>query len=74
MNELTRMKLWTLSFNESMFKQELANLFVQMNKEEQFDLLLYCYQKYSDMHPDVLVEIFSKFHDESNKTLLSSMN
>lgn len=59
MNKSTKKKLMSLSYNKMLFKQGLSEIIKHLDKDGQFDLLLYCYKNYSDIHPDVLYEIFS---------------
>ncbi len=61
MNDYIRMKLWGVSFWKPLFKEELVKILKNSGQEEYFDLLMYCYSKYSDMHPEILSEVFAEY-------------
>lgn len=64
MKDYIRMKLWGVSFLKPLFREELIKILKNAEPEEYFDLLLYCYNKYSDMHPEILAEVFSVYKNE----------
>jgi hypothetical protein len=73
MNEYIRMKLWGVSFSKPLFKEELIKILEASEPESYIDLLIYCYSKYSDMHPEILEEVFTEFR-KYNKTPVSVEN
>jgi hypothetical protein len=74
MNNHSRHKLWVLSMVKPLFRQELINLLEKSNEEQRFDLLIYCYEKYSDMHPEVLLEVFARYHENKSTGLNTGEN
>ncbi len=58
MIEYAKVILWGVSFWEVLFKKELEKIIAWSDEEEIAELVKYCYDKYSDMHPDVLNEVF----------------
>ncbi len=58
MIEYAKVILWGVSFWEVLFKKELEKIVQWSNSEEVEELRKYCYDKYSDMHPNVLDEVF----------------
>ena len=58
MIEYAKVILWGVSFWEVLFKKELEKIIEWSDEEERTELMKYCYDKYSDMHPDVLNEVF----------------
>lgn len=58
MIEYAKVILWGVSFWEVLFKKELEKIIEWSDVEERAELMKYCYEKYSDMHPDVLNEVF----------------
>ncbi|MFW6369796.1 MAG: hypothetical protein ACOC10_01165 [Bacteroidota bacterium] len=58
MIEYAKVILWGVSFWEVLFKKELEKIVHWSDEEELAELRKYCYDKYSDMHPDVLNEVF----------------
>lgn len=69
MKEYTRMKLWAVSLWKPLFKEELIKVIENSDQEELFDLLIYCYDKYSDMHPEILSEVFSDLKNSFYKAV-----
>jgi hypothetical protein len=59
MIEYAKVILWGVSFWEVLFKKELEKIIEWSDDEELAELAKYCYDKYSDMHPDVLNEVFA---------------
>jgi hypothetical protein len=59
MKESARMKLWENCLDKSLFRKELENILATTTSHDLFDVLKYCFDKYSDMHADVLQEVFS---------------
>ena len=66
MKEHTRMKLWGVSLWKPHFREELIKIIENSEREELFDLLIYCYDKYSDMHPEILAEVFSELKNRAS--------
>lgn len=58
MIEYAKVILWGVSFWKALFKKELQKIIEWSNPDELYELRKYCYEKYSDMHPDVLDEVF----------------
>ena len=69
MKEYIRMKLWGVSFWKPLFKEELKIILENSKGEEFLDVLIYCYNKYSDMHPEILEEVFSEYRNNFNKAI-----
>ncbi|HZH71954.1 MAG TPA: hypothetical protein VFD91_05650 [Mariniphaga sp.] len=69
MKDYFKMKLWGVSFYKPLFKEELKNVLSTTNEENLVNVLIYCYNKYSDMHPEVLEEVFSEYRRELNKAI-----
>lgn len=69
MKEYYRMKLWGLSFGKSEFKQELIRIVESSDGESLLDLMIYCYEKYSDMHPEILAEVFAEYEKQLNPSV-----
>ncbi len=67
--ESSRIKLLKASFNKLLFKEELEKLVYNTSQDKIFDVLIYCYNKYSDMHAEVLLEVFINYKKSSNKEL-----
>lgn len=59
MIEYAKVILWGVSFWESLFRKELLKIVSWSNNEELAELRKYCYDKYSDMYPHVLDEVFA---------------
>lgn len=59
MIEYAKVILWGVSFWKALFKKELKKIITWSNSTELAELRKYCYDKYYDMHPDVLDEVFS---------------
>jgi hypothetical protein len=59
MIEYAKVILWGVSFWKALFKKELEKIIEWSSKEEFSELRKYCFDKYSDMHPDVLNEVFA---------------
>lgn len=55
------MKLWGVSFGKQQFKNELSKIVDNSEGENLLDLMIYCYEKYSDMHPEILAEVFADY-------------
>jgi hypothetical protein len=60
MIDYAKLKLWNVSISRILFKTELEKLINWADKQEINWLRNYCYDKYLDMHPDVLEEVFVK--------------
>lgn len=58
MIEYAKVILWGVSFWKGLFKKELEKIMQWSDNKEIIELRNYCYEKYSDMHPDVLEEVF----------------
>ena len=58
MIEYAKVILWGVSFWEVLFKKELEKIIQWSDEEELAELRKYCIDKYSDMHPNVLNEVF----------------
>ena len=70
MKEDDKLKLWEVCLNKPLFRKELEKLVSRTTEHEIFDVLKYCYDKYSDMHADVLLDVFSnygKIHSKEEK-------
>lgn len=63
----TKMILWNASFNRSMFRKELEKLVSDTNEQEIYDILIYCYDKYSDAFSEILLDVFSNRKEFSKK-------
>ncbi len=59
MIEYAKVILWGVSFWKNLFKKELEKIISWSDSKELIELRKYCYDKYSDMHPDVLDEVFA---------------
>ena len=59
MIEYAKVILWGVSFWKALFKKELEKIIQWSDSAELAELRKYCYDKYSDMHPDVLEEVFA---------------
>jgi hypothetical protein len=60
MTDYAKLKLWSVSISGNLFKNELIQLINWADNQEINWLKNYCYEKYLDMHPDVLEEVFLK--------------
>ncbi len=69
MKEYARLKLWEVCLYKPLFKKELEKLVSRTSEHEIFDVLKYCYDKYSDMHADVLLEVFSNYTHTRHKDI-----
>lgn len=69
MKEYYRMKLWGVSFWKPLFKDELKKVLENSDEDDLLDVLIYCYNKYSDTYPEILEEIFSQYRNELNKAI-----
>ena len=58
-NENARMKLKETCVSKVLFKKELEKIIGSTNKHDLLYVLKYCYDNYSDMHPDVLLEVYN---------------
>ncbi len=58
--EDTRMKLRETCNNKLLFRKELEKVVVRTSRHDLFLVLKYCYNKYYDMHADVLLEVFNE--------------
>ena len=58
MKEFERMILWEASFDRSLFRNELEKYLKTASEQEKFDALKYCYEKYSDSYPEILLDVF----------------
>lgn len=61
MKEYAKCKLWEVCLFKPLFRKELEKLVSHTTEHEIFDVLKYCYDKYSDMHADVLLDVFSNY-------------
>jgi hypothetical protein len=59
MIEYAKVSLLGVSLWKALFKKELLKIIEWSDEEELDELQKYCYEKYNDMHPDVLAEVFS---------------
>lgn len=66
MKAYARIKLWEMCLDKRLFRAELEKIVSNSSRSEIYDVLIYCYEKYSDMHADVLFDIFSKYKKYSN--------
>lgn len=69
MKAYARIKLWEMCLDKQLFKAELEKIISNTSRNEMFDVLVYCYQKYSDMHAEVLFDVFSKYQNYSSNKL-----
>ena len=67
MKEYYRMKLWGVSFWKPLFKKELMHVLKNTQQDDLVNVLIYCYNKYSDMHSEILEEVFSNYQRGLNK-------
>lgn len=67
MKEYAKLKLWEVCLYKPLFRKELEKLVSRTNQHDIFDVLKYCYDKYSDMHADVLLDVFSNYKMVSTK-------
>lgn len=58
MIEYAKVILWGVSFWEGLFRKELEKIIAWSDEKELAELRNYCYDKYVDIHPDVLNEVF----------------
>jgi hypothetical protein len=58
MIEYAKVSLLGVSLWKALFKKELLKIIEWSNEEELDELQRYCYEKYSDMHADILAEVF----------------
>lgn len=58
MTDYAKLTLWNVSISRNLFKKELLRLIDWADKQEIKWLQNYCYEKYLDMYPDVLEEVF----------------
>jgi hypothetical protein len=59
MIEYAKVILWGVSFWKVLFKKELEKIIEWSDASELTEIRKYCYDKYIDMHPDVLNEVFA---------------
>ena len=59
MIEYAKVILWGVSFWKALFKKELEKIIQWSDPVELTEIRNYCYEKYNDMHPDVLEEVFT---------------
>jgi hypothetical protein len=59
MIEYAKVSLLGVSLWKALFKKELEKIIEWSDEEEIDELKRYCFEKYNDMHPDVLAEVFS---------------
>lgn len=59
MIEYAKVILWGVSFWKALFRKELKKIVTWSTSTELTELQHYCYEVYSDMHPEVLDEVFS---------------
>jgi hypothetical protein len=52
-------KLKETCSNKPLFKKELERIIGSTNRHDLLYVLKYCYDNYSDMHPDVLLEVYN---------------
>lgn len=69
MKEYYRMKLWGMSFGKLEFREELSKIVENIEGESLLDLMIYCYEKYSDMHPEILADVFSGYKNQLNHSV-----
>lgn len=69
MNEYIKMKLWGVSFWKHLFRKELISIFENSDPDDYIELLIYCYNKYSDMHPEILAEVFAEFKTQISRPI-----
>ncbi len=67
MNDNAKMKLWEVCLHKPLFREELNKLVSRTNEYEIFEVLKYCYDKYSDMHADVLLEVFLNYRKQNSE-------
>ena len=67
MKEFAKIQLWEVCLNKPLFRKELEKLVSRTTEHEIFDVLKYCYEKYSDMYADVLQEVFSTYARNRSK-------
>ncbi len=60
MIDYAKLTLWNVSISRNLFKTELTKLIKWADNQEITWLRNYCYDKYLDMYPDVLDEVFYK--------------
>jgi hypothetical protein len=60
MIDYAKLTLWNVSISRNLFKNELIKLIKWADNQEITWLRNYCYDKYLDMYPDVLEEVFYK--------------
>ncbi len=58
MIEYAKIVLWGVSFWKQLFRKELIKIANWCEPVELLQLKKYCYDKYYDIHPDVIDEIF----------------
>ena len=58
MIEYAKIVLWGVSFRKQLFHKELRKILDWCNNEEKRALEKYCYEKYYDMHPEIIDDVF----------------
>lgn len=58
MIEYAKVVLWGVSFEQKLFRKELHKIAGWCDSAELPNLKKYCYEKYYDMFPDIVDEVF----------------
>ncbi len=63
--ENASMKLWEACLDKSLFKDLLEEIVSNTSSKYFFDVVEYCYERYSHIYPDVLLDVFSDYRKNS---------
>ncbi len=58
MIDYAKIVLWGVSFWKQLFRKELIKIINWCTPEELIQLKNYCYEKYYDLHPEIIDEAF----------------
>lgn len=59
MIEYAKIVLWGVSFYKNLFRKELNKIIGWSDHSEYLQLKKYCYNKYYDIHPEIIDEVFA---------------
>jgi hypothetical protein len=57
MDKRMKKKLLICAYNENLFKTALRKMVRKIPEDAHFEMLVFCYYHFSDLHPEVLIDV-----------------
>lgn len=66
--------LWEACKDKPLFKNILEEIVCNTSSDQLFDVIAYCYEQYSDIHPDILLDVFTSQRQKNSNLLQAQVD